>query len=149
MNVVDEKWMPRKGDTVYLVPNDAIDLTHGSGKIKAGWKPKKGEIVTVEYDNQSMYELYQRNIPTEATTKATDEVVEEVDEVIDYDTLTEAELKEIQKNNTLNYSTLSENEKVVNTLRAHAHASVALRTQAEETVPMAKQLEESELLIED
>ena len=65
ITIPERQYMPKKGDVVYLVPNDWITGFYGPGKIKEGWKPKPFEVVVVEYDNQSMYELY-----TKATSGA-------------------------------------------------------------------------------
>jgi len=48
----------KKGDVVYLLPEEA-NIKTGNGHVNAkGWKPKSEDVITIEYDGQSSYEAY-------------------------------------------------------------------------------------------
>lgn len=67
MSITDKAFMPQQGDVVYLVPKDQIK----GHKIKSGWKPADNEVVTVEYDGQPLYELYQKASQSSVRESAT------------------------------------------------------------------------------
>ena len=80
ITIPERQYMPKKGDVVYLVPNDWITGFYGPGKIKEGWKPKPFEVVVVEYDNQSMYELYTKATSGALESRKTKKEVEAIRE---------------------------------------------------------------------
>ena len=53
-------YVPRAGDTVYLVPPSGYKDGPNGAKINVGWKPGRGQVVKVEYDGQSLYDLYRQ-----------------------------------------------------------------------------------------
>lgn len=56
--IMQRKFMPKAGQTVYLVPKEWVQETPNGGKIKAGWKPESHEVITVAEDGQAMYAAY-------------------------------------------------------------------------------------------
>ena len=56
-HIVQQRYAPRKGDTVMFVPNNYVDKYD---IIKNGFMPLDYEIAVVEYDYQPYYELYTR-----------------------------------------------------------------------------------------
>jgi len=55
-NVVEKAYGPKKGDVIFLVPKDQVK----GDKVMDGWKPKLHEVVTVESNNQDMWELFSK-----------------------------------------------------------------------------------------
>ena len=55
-DVIAEKYNPKSGDVVYLVPKNQVDK---NGRIKDGWVPKDHEIIRITEDNPDMYSAYQ------------------------------------------------------------------------------------------
>jgi len=61
-NVVDKKFAPRSGDTVYLVPDAATRQTGSGQSVVPGWKPAPHEVVKIEQDFPALYQEYLRGI---------------------------------------------------------------------------------------
>ena len=68
-NVVEASYMPRAGDTVYLVPPDGYTDGPNGAKINIGWKPGPGQVVKVEYDGQSLYDLYRNALAQDSVAE--------------------------------------------------------------------------------
>ncbi len=60
-NIMEQRFLPKAGDVVYLVPPEGRTEGGNGAKIKDGWKPAQGEAVTVDYDGQDLYELFARD----------------------------------------------------------------------------------------
>ena len=61
-NVVDRKFAPRTGDTVYLVPNSVARETGSGQAIAPGWKPAPHEVLQIERDFPALYQEYLRGV---------------------------------------------------------------------------------------
>ena len=65
MDVTERDYLPRAGDVVYLAPPGSyVDGPNGP-YIKRGWRPGRGQVVTVEHDGQSLYDLYRKTFDVE------------------------------------------------------------------------------------
>jgi hypothetical protein len=58
LNVIDAKYAPQAGDTVYLAPKGQWVSGPNGPAIAAGWKPAPHEVVTVDDPTKSMYQYY-------------------------------------------------------------------------------------------
>lgn len=57
-NIIEQKFMPQAGDTVYLVPKDAWVEGRNGARIAEGWKPQPHEILTVGETGEDLYQTY-------------------------------------------------------------------------------------------
>jgi hypothetical protein len=57
-NIIDQVFAPKKGDYVYLVPNEFADKLQSGYKVKESWMPKKEEMLKIESDYPSLYQEY-------------------------------------------------------------------------------------------
>lgn len=80
-NVVDRDYAPRKGQTVYLVPNSATREMGNGQVIKEGWKPKPYEVIRASEDYPSMYREYLRAV--DSYNKASQPLLSLVDDAPD------------------------------------------------------------------
>ena len=67
-NVIEERFTPRIGDVVYLVPNSAVNK---QGKIESGWKPKEHEVLVIDRDNPNIHEIATSAPPAPAAPRFT------------------------------------------------------------------------------
>ncbi len=57
-NVIDRKYGNKKGDIIYILPEEGIIEGRNGYITKEGYIPKNTDIVVIEYDKQSTYEAY-------------------------------------------------------------------------------------------
>ena len=72
-NIMQDRFLPRKDDVVYLVPKSAQIKMRGYGeKIAEGWKPAPHEVHTISETGQDMYQAYLDKFAAKTGAKAVD-----------------------------------------------------------------------------
>jgi hypothetical protein len=71
-NISEQKYNPKAGDMVLLVPKEGWRETPNGDKVIDGWKPQRHQVIEVEHAGQSMYVLFQRSQATGAPAAQTD-----------------------------------------------------------------------------
>lgn len=57
-NIIEQKFLPQAGDTVYLVPQPFWVEGRNGARVAEGWRPEPHEILTVRDTGEDLYKTY-------------------------------------------------------------------------------------------
>ena len=73
-NISVQKYAPRKGEYILLVPKSGTEINKYYDRVKPGYKPKYDyEIVQADYDYQPYYEMYSKAYDKKNYSRALDD----------------------------------------------------------------------------
>jgi hypothetical protein len=73
-SIVARRFMPRAGQTVFLVPKAWVQVTPNGDKIKPGWIPQPYEVIHITSDGPAMYEEYIKALNASGDLSTSDKV---------------------------------------------------------------------------